>query len=274
MIAHGTKTRYGYGCRCDACRAANIAAMRAWRQRRARIQWGAEPPALVDAEPVRAHVLQLMAAGVGWERIADLSGVSKGSVNALLYRTPRTRRVRPDTAEKILALRAADCVADGAYVDPSGTRRRIQALAAAGWCRAEIARRLGIKSRNMPMLLTARRVRARTARQVRELYDQLWDQPPPAATGRQRAAVAQSRRTARELGWPPPAAWDDDLIDLPEAELAAELQRRVAAMGEDELQACHHAHYRRGDPSPLVVAAARECARRMKRAHLAGKAAG
>lgn len=274
MIAHGTHTRYGYGCRCEKCRAANAAASEAYRRRRARIEWGAEPPAMVDAEPVRAHVLRLMAAGVGWQRIGPAAGLSEGPISGLLYRTPRTKRMQRRTAEAILALRAEDLIADGTYVDPSGTIRRIQALAAAGWTRSEIGRRIGIGPNNMPELLRASRVTARRARQVRALYDELWDRPPPSGTARERAAAERSRRVARERGWPPPAAWDDDLIDLPEEELAAELERRAAAMDDAEVRACHTAYYKHGERSPLVVAGARECSRRTSRKHYARTRAG
>ena len=49
---------------------------------------------------------------------------------------------------------------------------------------------------------------------------------PDTATARIAAARARSHAAAR--GWLPPAAWDDDLIDIPDDQLPAELARRVA----------------------------------------------
>jgi hypothetical protein len=49
----------------------------------------------------------------------------------------------------------------------------------------------------------------------RDLYDQLWDQPPPQATRGQRISAAKARAHAARHHWPPPLAWDDDTIDQP-----------------------------------------------------------
>lgn len=275
MREHGTRARYvhgpdeqdrpGSGCRCEECRAANRIAQAAYARRALHRRWGAEPPALVDAEPVRAHVRSLQAAGIGWKRIAAAAGVPQGSMCNLLFgyaSRPPARRVTPRTAEKILAVRPEGLVADGAYVDAAGTRRRLQALVAVGYSLSSLGRRLGIAPTNMGELLKQTKVTAARARAVRELYERLWNASPAASTRTERASVTRARATARSRGWPPPGGWDDDLIDLPDAELAAELARRVAAMDDAETQASHTAHYKHGDISPLVVAAAREHARR------------
>lgn len=43
------------------------------------------PPRFTDAEPVRAHVRTLMAAGLSLQRIADRAGVSASGLSTLIY---------------------------------------------------------------------------------------------------------------------------------------------------------------------------------------------
>lgn len=165
---HGTSTRYLHGpnqdgqpkgCRCDACRTANT---RQTNRRRMAIETGRHRP-MVDAQPVRDHVLALKEAGLPVQRVAQ--------------------------------------------------------------------------------------------------YDELWD-ADPAAAGLSPRASRQARESAAAHSWTTSLAWDDDLIDLPDAELAAELARRATAMSDAETQRCHAARYKDGDMSPLIVAGALEHARR------------
>lgn len=93
-----------------------------------------------------------------------------------------------------------------------GTRRRLHALTAVGWSAHALAERLGVTQGVVAALSTrTKRVHPSTAAAVRRLYDDLWDQTPPAA-GSERA-----RRYAAAQGWPPPMAWDDDDLDDPAA---------------------------------------------------------
>lgn len=265
---HGTRRRYARGCRCGPCRSGNAREKAAYLRRRARREWGAEPPALVDAEPVRAYVRELQDAGAGPRQISAAAGVGHGTVARLLWGErgqPPTRHVHLKTAERIMAVRAVDVIADGAQIDGAGTARRLQALVAVGWTLSELGRRLRVAPSNMPRLVRGGKVTAGMARRVAELYRELWDQKPPAETARQRAAAERARRWAAERGWSPPAGWDDDLIDLPEDELAAELRRRARAMSDDEVRACNTAYERHGDRSPLIVAGFREYKRRAEK---------
>ena len=253
MPTHGTRACYVAGCRRPECRAAN----RAYNNHRNRMAaYGRPTTNLVDATPVREHVQALTAAGMGTRAIAEAAGVSRNTLRALLNgrgHRPPTRRLHPDTAEAILAVRPVP--AAHALVDAAGTRRRVQALIVLGWSQAKLATRLGMKPTNFGDLLTLQQVTAATARAVAALYDQLWHVAPPEDTHRDRIAASRARRYAADRGWLPPMAWDDDLIDLPEPDLEAELQRRVTRMTQAELARCYRAH-RAGDQSPLIVAAA------------------
>ncbi|TYK45190.1 sigma-70 family RNA polymerase sigma factor [Actinomadura decatromicini] len=221
------------GCNCDACRAAD----RRYMNRRYRLMAYGQWQPYVDAAPVRDHVRRLQEFGVGWMTVARLSGVPRGSMSKLLYGDgPRgmapSKRVRPATAAALLAIEPSmDVLADGAMVDGTGTRRRMQALVAIGWPQARLAERLGVDRTNLNKALRGDMpVRCRTARAARALYDELWDEPPPADGHREKIASNRARNYARDRGWVPPLAWDDDTIDDPAAvpDVGAETSRQDA----------------------------------------------
>ncbi len=246
--AHGTRARYvlgpgpgkGPGCRCDDCTAANRAAE---TMRSRAILYGRWQP-YVDAGPVREHLRTLAEAGIGHRRVGELAGVSSGSLSKILYggpgNRPPSRRIRPQTAAAILAVRPApEQLAPSALVDITGTRRRVQALVACGWSQARLARGLGLTAANFCGMLRRDQVTAATARAVGELYDRLWNQPPPEHDQRTRIAASRARNHAGQQGWAPPLAWDDDQIDDPGARPAegwkrpARTTRRSAELAED-----------------------------------------
>jgi hypothetical protein len=229
---HGTRARYvwgpdvndqpGSGCRCagpEGCVAANAAAE---AHRKRMIAYGRWQP-FVDAGPVREHVRALGAAGIGHRRAAKLAGVPSSVVCRLLYggpgARPPARRLRPEAASKILAVSPSPTLLGNcALVGGTGVCRRLQALIAGGRSQASLAARLGMLGSNFGALLHDRdQVTAGTARAVRALYDELWDVPPDESTPWARGSVTRARAYAASRGWPPPAAWDDDLIDDPDA---------------------------------------------------------
>ena len=274
---HGTRARYvlgpgpgtGPGCRCDLCTAAN---REAERRRERQILYGRWEP-YVDAAPARDHLRALAAAGIGWKRAAQLARVSTGSVSKLLYGgpgdRPPSRRIRPQTAAAILTVSpSAQAVAPGALVDSGGTRRRVQALVTRGWSQARLACQLAVTGSNFATMMRREQVTAATARAVGELYDRLWDKPPPESNQRERIAAARARNYAAERGWAPPLAWDDDIIDDPAGRPAERWKRparsrgRSADLAEDAEQllardghTCEHAAARLGvAPSTLDAA--------------------
>lgn len=219
---HGTRNAYVCDrCRCRPCRSANTAAERARNRAKLYGRYGG----LVDAEPVRAHVRELQAAGIGLQQIFRVSRVGGGVLTKLMYGTPRpdgtvrppSRRVTPRVAERILAVTVAD-LAPSAIVDGTGTTRRLQALVTVGWSQSALARALGMSPVNFTRTIRSPRVLASTAAAVRVLYDRLWDTPPAHDTHRERIAYARARSHAAKQGWLPPLAWDDDTIDDPAAD--------------------------------------------------------
>lgn len=219
---HGTHACYvSDRCHCIDCSAANAA----YEANRARqIAYG-RWRGLVDAEPARAHVRALMAAGVGLKQVAKLSGIAPGSLWKLVYGAPqadgdtrRSSRIRGTTETRLLAVTPdLPSYADGAIVDATGTRRRLQALVAIGWAQAQLARRLGMTPANLSAIMRRAQVLAATARKVQVLYGELSMSLPPDETPHQRASSSRARGYAEARRWPPPLAWDDDAIDDPAA---------------------------------------------------------
>lgn len=254
------------GGRCYVCAAA-ASAYNINRERA--IAYGTWQP-FVDAEPVRAHIRSLQSCDVGLRTIAEAAGVDRKRLQAILNgRTERgtqpQTRVRPQLAQAILAVEPTlDLLPAKTVIDGSGSRRRLQALVAVGWSQSKVAARLGWTPANIGALIGGRPVTAATARKVRALYAELWDQAPPEDGHRDKIAANRARNYASARKWPPPAAWDDDLIDIPDHLLETELKRLAEAMTDEELCRCAVAYNRYGDRSPLTSAGAVEYRRRLK----------
>lgn len=218
---HGTYAAYTWDkCRCIPCKDAATAYERNRQRQQAYGRWDN----LVDAEPVRAHVLALMKQGMGLKRIARAAGISNGSATKLIYGTYKRlddpasfqgckgagelvrqpcRRVRKETAEKLLAVEFEH--SHGTRVDSADTARRLQALVAVGWSGAKLAGRLGLHRSNLtPLLHGSREVSAATAEKVYALYLELAEQAPPEVHHRDKIAASRARSFARSNGWAPP----------------------------------------------------------------------
>ena len=91
----------------------------------------------------------------------------------------------------------------------TGTRRRLQALAAIGWPKTVIAPRLGVAPPRLDVILRQANVHRSTAARVAAVYEALADTPGPS-----RYTAGQARR----CGFVPPIGWDDDTIDNPDAQ--------------------------------------------------------
>ncbi|MFF4403768.1 hypothetical protein [Streptomyces sp. NPDC001404] len=215
---HGSISRYKYHqCKCLTCMDGWRDYNRTMRRQKAYGRW--QP--LVDAEVVRAHLQVLRQSGLGIRRIAELAGVTYSTISRLLYsfggQPPRTT-VRQSTARRILAIRPdLALLADGALVDATGTRRRIQALAARGWTHRALAPRLGIDELYVGDLTQQNTVTSRHARKVVEIYNLLWD-ADPLQHGVSPSSATRARARAEREGWAPPMAWDDETIDDPTAQ--------------------------------------------------------
>ncbi|MFH8751057.1 hypothetical protein ACH4GK_32050 [Streptomyces rimosus] len=213
---HGSLSRHKHhGCNCHPCRAKGLEYNRI---RYRRIAYGTWQP-LVDAAPVRRHVEDLRRAGASTPSIAAAAGVSTATLARLLYGVQGQRpaaRLRTESAAALLGVRPEDCkIPDGARIDATGTRRRIQALVAAGWPFTVLSGVIGIHSRPLGDLAHATQVTAGTARKVEAGCRRLIAYTPEQY-GIPSQARAVARRVAKRNGWVQLGAWDD--IDDPTCE--------------------------------------------------------
>jgi hypothetical protein len=100
-------------------------------------------------------------------------------------------------------------------VDATGTRRRLQALAAIGWSTSEIERHAGVGHGVLVQVLNNRaRVTITKRDLVAHLYARL------AYLPRQGGNAGRVRADAVRRGWPSPLAWNDIDRDAEPADLS------------------------------------------------------
>jgi lambda repressor-like predicted transcriptional regulator len=200
-----------YRCRRPEC----VARLNAYQRRVYRQKgYGTWQP-LVDAEPVRHHIAALRDAGHSIPDIQKQAHVSAATLARILYdgTNKRAERIRPEVAERILALPLAPApVKPSTLVDATGTRRRLQALVSMGWTLTALGPRLGFHPRRLTDLLYADRVLASTAARVADRY-RIVQTLNPADYGVPAASRTMARNLAARNNWHGPLAWDD--IDDP-----------------------------------------------------------
>ncbi|NLP82621.1 hypothetical protein HF576_02045 [Microbacterium sp. CFH 90308] len=202
-------------CRCTPCVEAHNARERNRSKQKA---YGRFDTGLVDAGPVREHILKLGEFGIGYKRVAELAGVGTTGVRTLIWgrQDPGDRygeipkRVAREKAEKILAVQATiENLGARQSVPARATHRRVQALVARGWSLSKVARLLGWTVENFHTMMRRDMVGAATHREVAALYEELWDVAPPRETHRDKIAYTRSLNFAKQRRWLPPLAWDD-----------------------------------------------------------------
>lgn len=178
------------------------------------------PCGAVDADIVRQHLRTLMAADIGWRYAADLAGVPRSTVSQLLYRGTRT--ARSETATRILAVTtdvparpAAPRSIKPARVEPTGTRRRIQAFHHDGYDTARIGSALNVPAVTVGTWLHNNRgIDANCAQAVADLY-RAWAGVPAEDNGASPEAAEAARTLARQRRWATPDAWSSADLDDP-----------------------------------------------------------
>ena len=198
---HGTQYRYRGarngswpGCRCTKCTAAHT---RACKERSlARLRG---TPARHPGGPVLAHIEALNASGMSNHLIARLAGVSKNVIHGLVR--GETKSCRRVNALRILAVQPGK-FDDVAEIPATATRRRVQALYAAGHSPTVIAVAAGMSSSFVTHLANGGplKVNAPSAAGVQEAFDQLANTEGSSDAARGRAI---------EMGWRDPLWWED-----------------------------------------------------------------
>jgi hypothetical protein len=158
-------------------------------------------------------------------QFAACAGLPRPTVSAIL--NDCTDRVKTATAARIRAVTPASVPTVG-WVDATGSMRRLQALAYAGWPLKLIAIETGGIDvgwlRQIRAGGTSGRVQHAIARKIAGAYDRLLPITPPQDTRYQRVAVTRARNLAAAEGWVSGWAWDD--IDDP-ADVARGAIRRL-----------------------------------------------
>lgn len=196
-VRHGQVAGYTLdGCRCEHCAAAAKRYMDGWRRDRILGR-----PRTHPAEPVRAHVRSLQAAGIGVRRVAEMAGVGRGTVDRLLYGVPHrgvapSTRINIDSARRLLAVVPDTAQAPkGAWVPAEVTVARLAALRGNGWTVRGLAEALGV-SRDT-ICRPGVRVTGLTARKVAWLAEHC-PHPPEWAWDRRVWAREQAARRRRD----------------------------------------------------------------------------
>jgi transcriptional regulator with XRE-family HTH domain len=237
--ACGTREGYKAGCHCEPC----MQASRDYKNARARARaYGMWQP-FVDAEPVRAHLQALREARMGRHRVAELAGLNPNYLARLLYgdgAKPPPHKMRGETAAKILAVTPADGTNPRRATDSTGARHRLEALWAKQWSLRRLAAESGLSETTVTAIMRGEQITVASDQAVRAVYDRLWDQPPPKpASPAGKAAATVAERRAQERGLAPPAAWDDEQLDLPDGKPVSGWRRserttyRAADLAED-----------------------------------------
>lgn len=236
LPAHGTRACYLRGCRRDECRDAHRRYCKQYDIRRHR-----QGPVNIDATEATNHVQALIALGWTQAAIAQTTGVGTTIVVSLANNAQRT--IRPDHAAAILSIQPGSRPTANYWTNPTGTVRRIRALAAIGWPVYTTAQAIGVDQSGLNAIASGRRnhIPRHVAEAIAALYIQRSRQPGPSDITRARAA---------RNDWHGPLAWDD--IDDPDATpelddaVAVELDRSQLA----ELRRAEILHLARFGNSP------------------------
>jgi lambda repressor-like predicted transcriptional regulator len=197
---HGTLTTY----KTHACRCVNCATVANTYQKRLRLDHARGRKRVVSADRAHAHVSWLRSQGMTWAAIADAMGYSSSTV---VHRITRRDRIRVSTLGRLLAVQPR-ITSDRSLVSSAGARRRLRALACAGWSLADVSRRTGIASTVLSDVRRGRypETRAYMDALIRDVYAEL---------AYMQGGSSRARLQAERAGWAPAAAWDD--IDDPQS---------------------------------------------------------
>lgn len=217
---HGTTRGRSRGCDCSKCTLAERRRRKASQLEAAR-NGGQYPNRLVDATPVREHLQRLLDSDQH-TCASSLSRAVGGKITSVAITnlvSGRTLRVRKGTADALLALTEASVRAHNELVPRDQAVTAVRAMQALGYPLDWQARHLGYApdgNSYAPRFIyddSRRRefIQAGTARKVFELAAQVGDTPAtPGTDGLTAFGVNYARRTARALGYYPPACYDAD----------------------------------------------------------------
>lgn len=205
-------------CRCDECKP--------HRSRMAKLHRNGKMPA-DHRDAAWARIQRWEAAGYTQGVVAHMTGLADRTIAPMFHAVRNGQRPNMEhrTARKILAAPLIPTSGHG-WIPSLGTMRRLQALTVMGWSMRDLSERCDLQESTLAALRNPihKMTRPRFAATVADLYAELSDTRGP---GRYAAARARNR------GWFPPAAWDDDAIDDPNAtpDMGEETKRATGGTG-------------------------------------------
>lgn len=201
---------------CDACKQANSRYANELKQKK----WTGRARR-VNATPVKAHLEQLTRSGFHARRIDRVAGLPPCSASRVLNGS--MTMMDAGRARALLAVTAADLIdasrTNGEFVNPAGTRRRLEALATLGYPNHVLAAASGLSPSTLKRCRYREQghVSGKVANRVAALYDTFCMTPYRPETPRARRDAGMTARNARRHGFAPPLAWEDGTIDDPAA---------------------------------------------------------
>lgn len=211
---HGRRAGYLAGCRSTCCTIPNYRASKKYKLEAQRN--GGRTT--VDPAPVRAHIQHLQTR-MSLNAVADIIGSSASHLRKIVdHAHPVMHR---DLAERILAV-TIDAPVGTHWVDATGSRRRIQALAAIGYSFERLATMTaGCGAFNLRQIAYGERSRVRfdNAREIHAVFDRITREGRPYTprNHRDRTGAERMIRRANASGWVSALAWDEGSIDDPQA---------------------------------------------------------
>lgn len=162
----------------------------------------------VTGAHARAHVEHLRSSGLSIRAISRESGIAPVTIRRVIA----GHRVRTSTQEGLLKVlpgrqEVTSATPPAMLVNGTGARRRLRSLIAQGWIAVRLAEHAGCPSTKLRLALSkpeSKPTVARFALQVRETYEQLWNQQPPCSSRYEQAQAKRVRREALAKGWAPP----------------------------------------------------------------------
>lgn len=211
---------YRRGCRRDECRTADRT-----QRKRYELQRLAGIPAVIPGPTVAAHLRACIASGHTVRSVSAQTGVSERAIGYILHGQSKVTRKRA------LALLALKPLEQNPRIDPTGTIRRIQALACIGHPVAWTAEQSGYHPSYLFNIMAGRipTVPRDVAARIAQVYRQHSGRPGPSTF---------ARNSARRNNWHGPAVWDD--IDNPDEQPDSE-PAAAAEPSRDELAAIRRA---------------------------------
>jgi DNA invertase Pin-like site-specific DNA recombinase/transcriptional regulator with XRE-family HTH domain len=205
----------GYRAGCEACRAYG----RWYTSTRQKLLQQGKWESAVSTAAVLTHIRYLTNNGLDYKQIADRAGIDRASLDAIVK--GRTHTTLAVTGQAILGVTLPPMRSRRGFIEATGTRRRLQALALAGWTAARVGQRLGVIQRNISRVRHGdiRRVRATFAASVAQLYD--------AEAGRPDLITRADREVPSGKAWLPARMWTPQTIDDPHANPLAPMAQPV-----------------------------------------------